>query len=43
MRKVIIAVVIIAAVAAGLWYTPQGHRLLNKLGIATADCPGGCT
>jgi len=38
MRTIIIAVVIIAAIAAGLWYTPQGRDLLHKFGVAAADC-----
>jgi hypothetical protein len=42
MRKLIIAVVIIVAVAAALWYTPQGRSLLQQLGVATADCTSGC-
>jgi hypothetical protein len=37
MRKLIILVVVIAAIAAALWYTPQGRSLLQKYGIASAD------
>jgi hypothetical protein len=40
--KLIIAVVVIAAIAAGLWYTPQGRNLLQKLGVPSADCSSGC-
>ena len=37
MRNLIIAVVVIVAIAAALWFTPQGRSLLQKFGIATAD------
>jgi hypothetical protein len=37
MRNLIIVVVVIAAIAAALWYTPQGRSLLQKFGVATAD------
>ena len=37
MRNLIVAVVVIAAIAAALWYTPQGRSLLQKFGVATAD------
>ena len=37
MRNLIIVVVVIAAIAAALWYTPQGRSLLQKFGIASAD------
>lgn len=37
MRNLIIAVVVIAAIAAALWFTPQGRSLLQKFGVATAD------
>ena len=37
MRNVIIAVVVIVAVAAVLWYTPQGRSLLQKFGVGSAD------
>ena len=37
MRKLIILIVVIAAIAAALWYTPQGRGLLQKFGIAGAD------
>jgi hypothetical protein len=40
--KLIIGVIVIAAVAAGLWYTPQGRSLLQKLGVPSADCSSGC-
>lgn len=42
MRNLIIAVVVIAAVAAALWFTPQGRSLLQKFGVAAADCSSGC-
>ncbi len=37
MRNLIIVVVVIAAIAAALWYTPQGRGLLRTFGVATAD------
>ena len=37
MRSLIIAVVVIVAVAAALWYTPQGRDILHKFGVATGD------
>jgi hypothetical protein len=37
MRNLIIVVVVIAAIAAALWYTPQGRSLPQKFGIASAD------
>jgi hypothetical protein len=44
MRK-IIALAIVAIIAVGfLGFTTPGHRVLNSLGFATADCGGsaGC-
>jgi hypothetical protein len=38
MNKMIGALVLVAAVAAFLAYTSPGHRVLNTLGFATADC-----
>ena len=40
MRNVIIVVVVIAAIAAALWYTPQGRSLLKQFGLASADVVG---
>ena len=44
MTKIItlaIVVVVAAIVAAGfLGFTSPGHRVLNSLGFATADCQG---
>jgi hypothetical protein len=42
--KTIVALAIVAVVAAGfLGFTAPGHRVLNALGFATADCSGsGC-
>jgi len=37
MRSLVIAVIVIVAVAAALWYTPQGRSLLHKFGEASAD------
>jgi hypothetical protein len=40
--KTIIALAVVAIVAAGfLGFTTPGHRVLNALGFATADCGGG--
>ena len=39
--KKIIALAVVAVVAAGfLGFTSPGHRVLNSLGFATADCSG---
>jgi len=43
--KTIVALAVVAVVAAGfLGFTAPGHRVLNALGFATADCggSGGC-
>jgi hypothetical protein len=41
--RTLFALVVLAAVAAGfLGFTAPGHRALNALGFATADCQGGC-
>jgi hypothetical protein len=42
--KTIFALAVLAVVAAGfLGFTSPGHRVLNALGFATADCgSGGC-
>ena len=38
MRNLIIVVVVIAAIAAALWYTPRvGAGYRKKFGIASAD------
>jgi hypothetical protein len=44
LRNISIAVIVIVVVAAGLLgFTSPGHRVLNALGFATADCGGsGC-
>jgi hypothetical protein len=40
--KTIFALVVLAVAAAGfLGFTAPGHRVLNALGFATADCSGG--
>jgi hypothetical protein len=40
--KTIVALAVVAVVAAGfLGFTAPGHRVLNALGFATADCQGG--
>ena len=39
--KTIFALAVVAVVAAGfLGFTSPGHRVLNALGFATADCTG---
>ncbi len=39
--KSIFALAVVAIVAAGfLGFTAPGHRVLNALGFATADCTG---
>jgi hypothetical protein len=39
--KTLFALIVLAAVAAGfLGFTTPGHRALNALGLATADCSG---
>ena len=39
--KSIFALAVVAVVAAGfLGFTSPGHRVLNALGFATADCTG---
>ena len=38
MKKIVLALVVVAAVVASLAYTSPGHRVLNSLGFATADC-----
>jgi hypothetical protein len=41
--KAIFALVVLAVVAAGfLGFTSPGHRVLNALGFASADCSGSC-
>ena len=40
MKKLMTALVVVAAVVASLAYTSPGHRVLNALGFATADCSG---
>ncbi len=43
MKNLILLVVVAAVVAGFLGYTAPGHRVLNKLGFATADCnSSGC-
>jgi len=37
MRNLIILVIVIAAIAAALWYTPQGRSLLKQFGVASVD------
>jgi hypothetical protein len=37
MRNLIIVVVVIVAIAAALWYTPQGRSLLQQFGVGSAD------
>jgi hypothetical protein len=40
--KTILALAVLAVVAVGfLGFTSPGHRVLNSLGFATADCGGG--
>jgi hypothetical protein len=40
--RTIIALAVVAIIAVGfLGFTAPGHRLLNTLGFATADCGGG--
>jgi hypothetical protein len=40
--KTIIALAVVAVVAAGfLGFTTPGHRVLNTLSFATADCTSG--
>jgi hypothetical protein len=44
MKKIVAALVVVAAVAAFLAYTSPGHRVLASLGFATADGSGnGCS
>jgi hypothetical protein len=39
--KTIFVLVVLAVVAAGfVGFTSPGHRVLNALGFATADCSG---
>ena len=39
--ETIFALAVVAVVAAGfLGFTSPGHRVLNALGFATADCSG---
>ena len=40
MKKIITALVVVAAAAAFLVFTTPGHRMLNSLGFAMADCNG---
>jgi hypothetical protein len=41
MKKIIV-LALVATVAAGfLGFTSPGHRVLNALGFATADCSSG--
>jgi hypothetical protein len=40
MSKMIASLVFVAAVAAFLAFTTPGHRVLNSLSFATADCQG---
>jgi hypothetical protein len=35
MRNLIIVVIVIAAIAAALWYTPQGRSLLKQFGVTS--------
>jgi len=37
MRNLIILVIVIAAIAAALWYTPQGRSLLKQFGVASVE------
>ena len=40
MKKAMTLLVAVAAVVAFLAFTTPGHRVLNSLGFATADCGG---
>jgi hypothetical protein len=42
-RNISIAVIVIIVAAVGFFgFTSPGHRVLNALGFATADCGGSC-
>ena len=40
MKKIIAALAVVIVAAAFLAFTTPGHRVLNSLGFATADCGG---
>jgi hypothetical protein len=40
MKKIISALAVVVVAAAILAFTTPGHRVLNSLGFATADCTG---
>jgi hypothetical protein len=40
LRNVSIALIVIVVAAGFLGFTSPGHRVLNALGFATADCGG---
>jgi hypothetical protein len=43
LRNISIALIVIVVAAVGLLgFTSPGHRALNALGFATADCNGSC-
>ena len=43
MKKIIVFAVLAVVAAGFLGFTSPGHRVLNALGFATADCTsGGC-
>ena len=43
MKKIIAALAVVVVTAAFLAFSAPGHRVLNSLGFATADCQSsGC-
>ena len=40
MKKIVAALAVIVVAASFLGFTTPGHRVLNSLGFATADCTG---
>jgi hypothetical protein len=40
MKRIIAALAVVVVAAAFLAFTTPGHRVLNSLGFATADCNG---
>ena len=40
MKKIIAALAVVVVAAAFLGFTAPGHRMLNSLGFATAECSG---
>ena len=38
MKRYVSIAIVVIIVAAGLMFTGPGHRVLNSLGFATAEC-----